>query len=453
MNMEEKQLKRVKRHISQTQFIAYGFFCLIMTGALLLMLPISSRDGQSEDFLSCLFTATSASCVTGLIVRDTWTQWSLFGQVVIMTMIQIGGLGFVTVGVFISIVLRRKIGLKERGLLQESVNTLQIGGVVRLAKRIIKGTCLFEGAGAILLASRFIPKYGFWRGSFYGIFHSISAFCNAGFDLMGNQTPYSSFVSYYDDWLVNLVIMSLIIIGGIGFIVWDDIYKNRLRFKKYMLHTKMVLVSTAILVFGGGILFYLLERNNLLVGMNVSGQILTSMFSSVTARTAGFNTTDTAALTDGSKLLTIILMFIGGSPGSTAGGIKTTTVFVLLMCVHSNIKQTYGVNIFGRRLEEAAIKRAGAILTINLFLALSASLAIMAIQPLGFSDILFETASAIGTVGMTTGITRELYSVSRVIIIILMYSGRIGSLSFALAFAQSQRKAHVEQVTEAINIG
>ena len=453
MNMEEKQLKRAKRHVSQTQFIAYGFFCLIMAGALLLMLPISSRDGQSEDFLSCLFTATSASCVTGLIVRDTWTQWSLFGQVVIMTMIQIGGLGFVTVGVFISIVLRRKIGLKERGLLQESVNTLQIGGVVRLAKGIIKGTCLFEGIGAILLAIRFIPEFGFWRGVFYGIFHSISAFCNAGFDLMGNQTPYSSFVAYYDDWLVNLVIMSLIIIGGIGFIVWDDIHKNKLHFKKYMLHTKMVLVSTTILVFGGGFLFYLLEQNILLVGMNASGQILTSLFSSVTARTAGFNTTDTAALTDGSKLLTIILMFIGGSPGSTAGGIKTTTVFVLLMCVHSNIKQTYGVNIFGRRLEETAIKRAGAILTINLFLALSASLAIMAIQPLGFSDILFETASAIGTVGMTTGITRDLYPISRVIIIILMYSGRIGSLSFALAFAQSQRKAHVEQVTETINIG
>ncbi|WP_077610506.1 TrkH family potassium uptake protein [Clostridium sp. Marseille-P2415] len=451
--MEEKQLKRARRHVSQTQFIAYGFFCLIMTGALLLMLPISSRDGQSENFLNCLFTATSASCVTGLVVRDTWSQWSLFGQLVILTMIQIGGLGFITVGVFISIVLRRKIGLKERGLLQESVNTLQIGGVVRLAKRIIKGTCIFEGTGAVLLAIRFIPQYGFWKGLFYGIFHAISAFCNAGFDLMGNQKPYSSFVAYYDDWLVNLVIMSLIIIGGIGFIVWDDLYRNKLHFRKYMLHTKIVLVSTVTLVFGGGFLFYLLERNNLLVGMNVSGQILTSLFSSVTARTAGFNTTDTAALTDGSKLLTIILMFIGGSPGSTAGGIKTTTLFVLLMCVYSNIKQTYGVNIFGRRLEEEAIKRAGTILTINLFLALTASLVIMAIQPLGFSDILFETASAIGTVGMTTGITRDLYSVSRVIIIILMYSGRIGSLSFALAFVQSQRKVHIEQPVEAINVG
>lgn len=451
--MDEKKLIHARRHVSQTQFIAYGFFCIIITGTLLLMLPFASRDGQSEPFLNCLFTATSASCVTGLVVADTWSQWSLFGQLVILTMIQIGGLGFITVGVFISIVLRRKIGLKERGLMMESVNTLQIGGVVRLAKKIIIGTCIFEGTGAVLLAIRFIPQFGFFRGLFYGIFHSISAFCNAGFDLMGGQTPYSSFVAYYDDWLVNLVIMSLIIIGGIGFIVWDDLSRNKLHFRKYMLQTKIVLVTTAILVFGGGLLFYLLERNHLLVGMNTSGKILTSLFSSVTARTAGFNTTDTAALTDGSKLLTIILMFIGGSPGSTAGGIKTTTLVVLLLCVHSNIKQTYGINIFGRRLENDAVKRAGTILTINLLLAVTASLAIMAIQPLGFSDILFETFSAIGTVGMTTGITRALHPVSRCIIILLMYCGRIGSLSFALAFVQSKRKPHVQQPAEAINIG
>lgn len=451
--MDEKKLIHARRHVSQTQFIAYGFFCVIITETLLLMLPFASRDGQSEPFLNCLFTATSASCVTGLVVADTWSQWSLFGQLVILTMIQIGGLGFITVGVFISIVLRRKIGLKERGLMMESVNTLQIGGVVRLAKKIIIGTCIFEGTGAVLLAIRFIPQFGFFRGLFYGIFHSISAFCNAGFDLMGGQTPYSSFVAYYDDWLVNFVIMSLIIIGGIGFIVWDDLSRNKLHFRKYMLQTKIVLVTTAILVFGGGLLFYLLERNHLLVGMNTSGKILTSLFSSVTARTAGFNTTDTAALTDGSKLLTIILMFIGGSPGSTAGGIKTTTLVVLLLCVHSNIKQTYGINIFGRRLENDAVKRAGTILTINLLLAVTASLAIMAIQPLGFSDILFETFSAIGTVGMTTGITRALHPISRCIIILLMYCGRIGSLSFALAFVQSKRKPHVQQPAEAINIG
>lgn len=451
--MKEKSKLHSRQKLSQTQFIAYGFFAIIITGTLLLMLPFASRDGQSEPFLNCLFTATSASCVTGLVVADTWTQWSLFGQLVILAMIQIGGLGFITVGVFISIILRRKIGLKERGLLQESVNTLQIGGVVRLAKKIIIGTCIFEGTGAVLLAMRFIPQFGIVKGIFYGIFHSISAFCNAGFDLMGNQAPYSSFVAYYDDWLVNLVIMSLIIIGGIGFIVWDDVHRHRLHFRKYMLHTKIVLVTTGILVFGSAALFYLLERNNLLVGMNTSGKILTSLFSSVTARTAGFNTTDTGALTDGSKLLTIILMFVGGSPGSTAGGIKTTTLVVLLLCVHSNIKRSYGINIFGRRLEDDAAKRAGTILTINLLLAIAASLAIMAIQPLGFSDILFETFSAIGTVGMTTGITRALHPVSRLIIILLMYCGRIGSLSFALAFIQNKPRAHVQQPVEPITIG
>lgn len=451
--MEMKVKKFARHHVSQTQFIAYGFFCVIMAGTLLLMLPISSRNGHSESFLNCLFTATSASCVTGLVVVDTWSQWSLFGQLVVLTMIQIGGLGFITVGVFISIVLRRRIGLKERGLLKESVNTLQIGGVVRLAKKIIIGTCMFEGAGAILLAIRFIPQFGFLKGMFYGIFHSISAFCNAGFDLMGQKQPFQSFVGYYNDWLVNLVLMSLIVIGGIGFIVWDDISRNKLHIRRYMLHTKVVLMTTFILIFGGALLFYLLERNHLLAGMDTSGKILTSLFSSVTARTAGFNTTDTASLTGGSKLLTIILMFIGGSPGSTAGGIKTTTLVVLLLCVHSNIKQTYGVNIFGRRLENDAIKRAATILTINLLLAVTASLAIMAIQPLGFSDILFETFSAIGTVGMTTGITRALHPASRLIIILLMYCGRIGSLSFALAFVQSKRKPHVQQPVEQINIG
>lgn len=449
----EQFFARTRKHMTQTQFIACGFFVIILIGTILLMLPLSSRDGHSAGFLDSLFTAVSASCVTGLIVMDTWTQWTLFGQVVIITLIQIGGLGFITIGVFVSVILRRKIGLKERGLMQESVNTLQIGGVVKLAKKIILGTFILEGCGAILLAFRFIPQFGFLKGIFYGIFHSVSAFCNAGFDLMGQLEPYGSFTAYYDDWLVNIVLMALIITGGIGFIVWDDLSKHKLHFHKYMLHTKLVLVMTAFLVFGSAVLFYLFERENLLVDMNTSGRILTSLFSSVTARTAGFNTTDTAALTDGSKLLTIILMFIGGSPGSTAGGIKTTTVLVLLLCVRSNVKRTYGVNVFGRRLEDDSVKRAGTILTINLCLALSASLIIMAIQPLSISDTLFETFSAIGTVGMTTGITRSLLPLSKVIIILLMYCGRIGSLSFALAFMQQKKIAHVKQPVERITIG
>ena len=390
---------------------------------------------------------------SGLVVADTWTQWSLFGQLVIITMIQIGGLGFITIGVYVSILLRRKIGLKMRGLMQESTSALNIGGIVRLAKKIIIGTILFEGGGALLLAIRFIPQYGFLRGIFYSIFHAVSAFCNAGFDLMGHTGQYNSLSVYYDDWLVNLVIMSLIIIGGIGFVVWDDISKKKLHFSRYLLQTKIVLITTAVLVFGGGLAFYLLEKDLLMADMDTSGRILSSLFSSVTARTAGFNTIDTGALSDGSKLLTIILMFIGGSPGSTAGGIKTTTVVVLFLFVNSSIQRTYGVNAFGRRLDDEAIRQASSVLTINLFLALGVSLVIMGVQNLSMSDTLFETFSAIGTAGMTTGITRDLVPLSRFLIILLMYCGRIGSMSFALSFTQQKRITKVKNPMEQISVG
>ena len=448
-----KKLYQVRSHLTQTQFIAYGFLGIILIGSLLLMLPISSKTGETSSFLNCLFTATSASCVTGLVAYDTWSHWSLFGQLVILAMIQIGGLGFVTIGVFLSIVLRRKIGLKERGLMQESVNTLEIGGVVRLAQKIIVGTAIFEGTGAVLLAIRFIPQFGLVRGIYYGIFHSVSAFCNAGFDLMGCQGPYSSLVNYYNDWLVNLVVMSLIVIGGIGFIVWEDLNRHGLHFRRYMLHTKIVLLTTFVLLFGSAWLFYQFEKNHLLVGMDTSGKILTSLFSSVTARTAGFNTVDTGALTDASKMLTVILMFIGGSPGSTAGGVKTTTIIVMYLHLWSSIQRTYGVNAFGRRLEDDVLKRASAIFMVNLTLALGASLFIMATQQFPVMDVLFESFSASGTVGMTTGITRDLNSWSRLVIAFLMYCGRVGSLSFALSFTQHKKVARVQQPVGRITIG
>jgi len=448
-----KKLYQVRSHLTQTQFIAYGFLGIILIGSLLLMLPISSKTGETSSFLNCLFTATSASCVTGLVAYDTWSHWSLFGQLVILAMIQIGGLGFVTIGVFLSIVLRRKIGLKERGLMQESVNTLEIGGVVRLAQKIIVGTAIFEGTGAVLLAIRFIPQFGLVRGIYYGIFHSVSAFCNAGFDLMGCQGPYSSLVNYYNDWLVNLVVMSLIVIGGIGFIVWEDLNRHGLHFHRYMLHTKIVLLTTFVLLFGSAWLFYQFEKNHLLVGMDTSGKILTSLFSSVTARTAGFNTVDTGALTDASKMLTVILMFIGGSPGSTAGGVKTTTIIVMYLHLWSSIQRTYGVNAFGRRLEDDVLKRASAIFMVNLTLALGASLFIMATPQFPVMDVLFESFSASGTVGMTTGITRDLNSWSRLVIAFLMYCGRVGSLSFALSFTQHKKVARVQQPVGRITIG
>lgn len=451
--LDKKKKKPLKKQISQTQFIAYGFFAIIMMGSLFLMLPIASRDGQSEPFLNCLFTATSASCVTGLVVADTWTQWSLFGQIVILILIQLGGLGFISVGICLSIILRRKIGLKARGLMQESVNTLQIGGVVKLAKKIMVGTAVFEGAGAVLLACRFIPQFGLAKGIWYGIFHSVSAFCNAGFDLLGHTGEYNSLCGYTGDWLVIGTISFLIITGGIGFIVWDDLSRKKFHFRYYMLHTKIVLVTTGLLLGISTLLFYVMERNNILVGMDGSETFLACFFSAVTPRTAGFNSVDTAALTDGSKFLSAILMFIGGSPGSTAGGIKTSTLAVLLLYVVSNIRQTYGVEIFGRRLEDESIRQSACILTINLSLMLCATIAIMAAQNLPMSDIFFETCSAIGTSGMSTGVTRSLNSFSRIIIILLMYCGRIGSLSFALAFTRSCRKPHVQLPSEQITIG
>lgn len=452
-NLVTKRLLKVRRHLTQTQFIVYGFMVLILTGTLFLMLPISSRIGEVGKFTDCLFTAVSASCVTGLVVYDTWTHWSLFGQIVILFLIQIGGLGFVTIGVFLSIILRRKIGLKERGLMQESVNALEIGGVVKLARRIVVGTVCAEGIGAVILAGRFIPEMGTAKGLYYGIFHAISAFCNAGFDLMGYQGEFVSLVNFQDDWVVNLVIMSMIVIGGLGFVVWDDLKQHRWNFKRYLLHTKIVVLMTLILVFGSALLFYLFEKNNLLTGMNASGKILTSLFSSVTARTAGFNTVDTAMLADASKLLTMILMFIGGSPGSTAGGVKTTTIVVLYLYLWSDIKRTHGANAFGRRLEDDVLRKACSILMINLTLALTATLFITATQNLAISDVLFESLSAVGTVGMTTGITRTLNTVSRLVIAFLMYCGRVGSLSFALSFTQNKRIAPVQQPVERITIG
>lgn len=441
------------KRLSKVQTIALGFFLIIVVGTILLMLPIASRDGHSTGFLNALFTATSSTCVTGLIVVDTYTNWTLFGQVVIIGLIQIGGLGFITIGMFFSVFLKRKIGLKERNLIQESVNTLQISGMVRLVKKIVCYSLIFEGVGALLLMVRFIPRFGWLKGIWYGIFHSISAFCNAGFDLMGQFEPYSSLTMYYDDILVNVVIMALIVIGGIGFIVWDDISKNKWHIKKYMLHTKIVLSMTAILILGGALCFYLFERNNLLLGMDTQGQVLSSFFGSVTPRTAGFNTTDTGAYTEATRMLTVILMFIGGSPGSTAGGIKTTTMLVILLYIWSNLRNKKGLNIFGRRLDEDAIKKASTVFFINLILATSCATIMCALEAVPLSDIMMEVFSAIGTVGISTGITRDITTVSKYILILLMYCGRIGSMSFALSFTEKKRSNPVQLPVERITIG
>lgn len=453
MEKRKKDKKAMKKKKSTTRMIAFGFAAIICIGACLLSLPIATRSGESN-ILNALFTATSATCVTGLVVADTYQNWTLFGQLVIISMIQIGGLGFMTIGVYISVLLKKKIGLQERETLHESVNSLAVAGVVRLAKKIVQGTFLIEGIGALLLAIRFIPQFGWIKGSYYAIFHAISAFCNAGFDLLGIQGAYSSLVYFEDDILVNIVIMSLILIGGIGFIVWDDISKNKWHFKKYLLHTKIVLVSTLGITVIGTMLFLVMEHQHLFADMSWKEKFLAALFSCVTPRTAGFNTVDTAALTDASKFLTMLLMFIGGSPGSTAGGAKTTTMVVLVFYAIAMIRNHEDINLFGRRLTSEVVKKANAVVMINLSLAVTAGLAIMTMQPtIPFVDVMFEVLSAINTVGMTTGITRDLNMWSRIIIMLLMYCGRLGSLSFALVFAQKNTTDCVRLPQEKIIVG
>lgn len=446
---------KIQYKLTYVRIIALGYLLVIIAGTGLLMLPVATRPGNETDFLTALFTATSATCVTGLVVVDTYTHWSGFGHTIILLMIQVGGLGFMTMGVLFAMFLKKRITLRTRGLLQESMNGMQMGGIIRLVRMVLRGTFIIELTGAVLLAIRFIPVFGWGKGILYGIFHSISAFCNAGFDLMGEYSgQYSSFVEFHGDILVNVVIMALIVIGGIGFFVWKDIRENKHHMKKYRLHTKMALFMTAILLVGGTVLFYLFENNNLLAGMNEKDKILAAAFSSVTARTAGFNTIDTGGLTHASKLLTMVLMFLGGSPGSTAGGIKTVTTLVLIAYVWSNLRASKGVNVFNRRLDDDVIRKASNVVVISLLMAVSASILICYLQPdLVVEDILFEVYSAIGTVGMSTGVTRDLNLVSRIIIILLMYCGRIGSMSFALSFTERKKVAPVQLPTEKIMIG
>lgn len=439
--------------LNQVQYIALGFFFIILAGSLILTLPIASQSGEWTPFLDSMFTATSATCVTGLVVYDTFTHWNVFGQLVILLLIQIGGLGFITVGVGFSMAFRRRIGLRQRDLLKESINAMEIGGIVKLSRKIFIGTALCEGVGALLLATRFIPEFGLVKGIYYSIFHAISAFCNAGFDLMGGQQPYASFTAYATDPVINITLMLLIIVGGLGFVVWSDVVSKRFRWKNYSLHTKMVISVTLLLIFGGALFLFLFEQGGTISGMSTGDQILASLFGSVTARTAGFNTVDTGALQPESKLLTIALMFIGGSPGSTAGGVKTTTIAVILIYVISNLRGESGCNVFHRRIGDEVIKRASMVFCLNLFLGLTSVTLILATSNLHMSDVLFEVYSAISTVGMTTGITRDLNVVGRIVIIILMYCGRIGSMTFALSLVAKPEAKGLSLPEEKVTIG
>ena len=442
-----------KKKLTATQSIALGFALIILVGALILMLPVSNKNGLSIPFLNALFTSASATCVTGLVVYDTWSQFSLFGQFVIMLLIQIGGLGFMTVAVLFSFALKKRIGLRERSFLTEAVSSMRLGGIVRLVKRILIGTLIFEVTGALLLALRFCPVVGFWRGLWYGLFHSVSAFCNAGFDLMGVLGPYSSLTHFADDIIVNLTLITLIIVGGIGFVVWNDIRNKGLKFKNYDLHTKVILSFTGILVFGAAILFFISEWNGAMSGMDIPERILASLFMSVTPRTAGFNTIDTAALSSSGSLLTMLLMFIGAAPGSAAGGIKISTFAVMILALSSYSRGREDVDIFQRRLEPRLVRRAFCSALFYFLLAITGVFIICLSQPFALRDVIFEALSALGTVGLTTGITRDLNAVSRFVIILLMYSGRVGSLTVIISVSDKWKTVLLHNPVDKIIVG
>ncbi len=440
--------------LSTMQILVIGFALVILIGGLLLCLPIASRDGQSIPLLNGLFTSTSATCVTGLVLYDTYTQFSLFGQIVILFLIQIGGLGFMIVAIMFSMVLGRRIGLKERALLMDSVSALKLGGVVRLTKKVFVLTLSLELIGAAVLAARFIPDFGTAKGIWMGLFHAVSAFCNAGFDIMGRIEPYSSLTHFAGDVLVNVTVMILIVAGGLGFFVWDDLTENGLRFSKYHLHTKLMLVATAILVVVGTALFFLFEGSHSMAGMDSGERVMASFFAAITPRTAGFNTVSTADMSAGGTLLTMVYMIIGAGPGSTGGGMKVTTVLVLVVAMIARTRNREDLNVFDRRLEDRSLHRAATSASIYLTLALGGAFVLCA-QGATLTDGVYEALSGMGTIGLTRGITGSLGSVSRIVIMLLMYAGRVGSLSVAMAVSRKKAYAQtsVKKVSEKIIIG
>lgn len=451
--MKGKKMTVKRLRLSRVQLIALGFLVMILLGALLLMLPIATNSGEVTPFSDTLFTSVSASCVTGLVVKDTATYWSLFGQIVILLLIQTGGLGFITIAIMFLLIMRKRIGLSTRELLVESLNMPQSGGVVRLAKRVLGITSFFELGGALILSTVFIPKFGFAKGAWFSLFHAVSSFCNAGFDLMGGEGEFSSMMSLGDNPVVLITLMVLILAGGTGFIVTNDLITNRFRLRRCSLMTKLVLSSGAILVFGGALLFFIFEYSNEAAGATLGEKILTAFFNSVTSRTAGFNNMDIAKLSEAGKLTMISLMYIGGNSGSTAGGVKVTSVAVVLLSLIAGMKNERSAHIFGRRISEDTLKKAVQVMTVNMLLALAGCAILTATSGVSLTDAMFESMSAIGTVGITTGITRSVTAVSRIALIFLMYCGRVGSISFALAMLEGKIKSEISYPTENLTVG
>ena len=446
--MPEELIYR-KRRLSSFKIIILGFAGVILLGALLLMLPISTTGGNVTPFNETLFTSTSAVCVTGLVVRDTGSYWSTFGQTVILALIQIGGLGVVTVAASFALLSGRKISLMQRSTMQDAISAPKVGGIVRLTRFILRGTFLIELLGALAMLPVFCRDYG-WRGIWMAVFHSVSAFCNAGFDILGTENNlYPSLTSYAGSPIINITIMLLIVTGGIGFLTWDDICENKLHFHHYRMQSKVILVTTAFLLVLPAIFFFFADFSSLPIGKRV----LASFFQSVTPRTAGFNTVILSDMTGASQAVMIFLMMIGGSPGSTAGGMKTTTLAVLVANAAATFRQHESVQFFGRRIECGVVKTAATVVTMYLALFFGGAIFISVYENLPLSSCLYETASAVGTVGLTLGITPQLHIPSQMVLIMLMYLGRVGGLTLIYAALSGKRAETAKLPLDQIAVG
>lgn len=434
------QIKRRGKPLSATKIIALTFAAIILLGTVLLMLPISARGGEATPFLPALFTATSATCVTGLTMYDTWSHWSGFGQLVILTMIEIGGLGFMSAATMFVFLLRRRIGLKQRLVMAQALSLNDMDGVVRVQKTVLYGSLSMEALGAAILTLYFWPKHGFRTALRWGVFHSVSAFCNAGFDIFGVLSPGSSLLEFRTDPVVLLTLGALVVVGGLGFLVWEELYEKRC-FQKLSVYAKLVLITTAALLLSGWVLTCLLEWNNpqTLGGMNLWQKLLAGLFQSITLRTAGFDALGQNGLTEGSKAVAIVYMLIGGSSGSTAGGLKTVTFIVLLLFIRFRARGRSTVCVFKRTIPDSQVMDAMTIAMIMAFLAVFGGVFISATSPVTFTDALYEAVSALATVGLTAGATSVLSVPAKLLIIVFMYFGRVGVLTISLGFLMGNR--------------
>lgn len=428
--------KNIFRSLSPAGLIVVAFLLAILAGTILLVMPFATKAPGSIGLSNALFTATSAVCVTGLVIADTASTWSVFGQTVILILIQIGGLGIMTAASTFSLILGKNIGLKERLTIQESLNEFSLQGVVKLFRYIIIATFTIEGIGALLLATRFIPKFGFFNGLAKSVFHSISAFCNAGFDIMGTTAaPFVSISGFNKDFIVVMTIGLLFVIGGLGFVVWKDIISVR-KFKDFMLHTKVVVIMTSILIVGGTLLFFIFEFGNTMDGMGFFQRLYNSFFHAVTPRTAGFNTLPVDQMLPQSQFLTIILMFIGAAPGSTGGGIKITTFAIVLFTIIHYMKGTDEVNMLKRRVSPVVVRKSLTIFFVGLALVFTTTFVLLLSDAGSFVECIFESVSAFGTVGLSTGITPSLPLAGKIMITITMFVGRVSPLALALSLSQ-----------------